>query len=47
MSIQKSEWETVADEFVESWDFPKCIAAINGKHIVIKRTINSGSYYLN
>ena len=45
--MQESEWKTVADEFEELWNFPNCIGAIDRKHIVMKRPINSCSYYLD
>ena len=45
--MQEYEWKALADEFAEHWNFPNCIGAIDGKHIVMKRPINSGSYYFN
>ena len=45
--MQESEWKALADEFAEHWNFPNCIGAIDGKHIVMKRPINSGLYYFN
>ena len=45
--MQECEWKAVADEFEECWNFPNCIGAIDGKHIVMKRPINSGLYYFN
>ena len=37
----------VADEFYKRWNFPNCIGAMDGKHVLIKCSINSGSYYFN
>lgn len=28
--------EKIATEFEEKWNFPNCIGAINGKHVIIQ-----------
>jgi len=30
------EWTAIADEFYRMWNFPNCISAVDGKHIVIQ-----------
>jgi len=35
--INKESWLRIADEFERKWNFPHCIGAIDGKHIVIQR----------
>ena len=41
------EWRAVEKEFREQWNFPLCVGAIDGKHIVLKCPKNSGSLYFN
>lgn len=32
----KEKWIDISKEFDEKWDFPHCIGAIDGKHVVIQ-----------
>jgi hypothetical protein len=41
------QWEEVANKFNEKWNFPHCVGALYGKHIVMQAPSNSGSYYFN
>lgn len=41
------KWKSIANEFMDLWDFPHCIGAIDGKHVAIKCPSNSGSLYFN
>ena len=43
----KEKWLTIAKCFEETWNFPHCIGAIDGKHIRIEYLKMSGSYYYN
>ena len=29
-------WLTISERFAKRWDFPNCIGAIDGKHVVIQ-----------
>ncbi|GLG96943.1 uncharacterized protein GBIM_03812 [Gryllus bimaculatus] len=43
----KEQWESIEVGFDRKWQFPHCIGAIDGKHVVIKKTGKTGSSYLN
>ena len=45
-SRQKERLE-IALKFEEKWNFPNCVGAIDGKHIVMQPPANAGSYYYN
>lgn len=40
-------WKKSAAKFKQIWNFPNCIAAIDGKHINIQCPINAGSTFYN
>ena len=41
------EWLKIAEEFENKWNFPHCLGAIDGKHVVIQAPQRSGSMYFN
>ena len=41
----EDKWKSIADEFYERWNFPNCIGAIDGKHVMIQCPFNSGSLF--
>ena len=41
------EWNTIADEFQNEWNFPHCLGALDGKHIAMDCPKNAGSEYFN
>lgn len=47
MPRNSSDWKNLALDFNEKWNFPNCLEAIDGKHVVIQCPVNSGSEYYN
>lgn len=47
MPTTAEEWKAIAKAFKERWQFPNCIGAIDGKHVVMISPPNSGSIYYN
>jgi len=41
------QWQEVASNFWQLWNFPHCLRAVDGKHIKIMSPVNSGSMYFN
>ena len=41
------EWLEISSKFQERWQFPHCIGAINGKHIIMQPTPEAGSDFFN
>ena len=38
---------TIADEFERKWNYPNCVGAIDGKHVVMQAPPRSGSAFYN
>ena len=43
----QEEWKEVADAFEDKWNFPNCLGAMDGKHVMIVAPAKSGSLFFN
>ena len=41
------KWRRIANEFKNKWNFPNCLGAIDGKHVVMQAPARSGSDFFN
>ena len=46
-TLTYEEWSNISDQFEQHWNFPNCVGAIDGKHIVIQPPANAGFHYYN
>ena len=44
---KKQDWQNIAAGFYNRGNFPNCLGALDGKHIVIQAPARSGSLYHN
>ena len=47
MPSSTAEWTHIANNFLDKWNFPHCIGALDGKHVHIKHPHNTGSAFYN
>ncbi|KAG8314593.1 hypothetical protein J6590_108498 [Homalodisca vitripennis] len=47
MPQNQDEWKIIANDFEITWNYPNCIGAVDGKHIVIQSPVKSGSLFFN
>ena len=40
-------WHALADDFLEVWQLPNCIGALDDKHVVMQKPAGTGALYHN
>jgi hypothetical protein len=43
----EDEWRQVASDYYTRWNFPNCLGSLDGKHVIIRRPVCSGSTFFN
>ena len=43
----EDEWRKVANEFQSKWNYAGCFGAIDGKHVAVKQSADTGSEFFN
>nr|CAH7760287.1 unnamed protein product [Callosobruchus chinensis] len=43
----EGQWEQIAKDFEDKWNYPHCIGALDGKHVQIRCPAGAGSIYYN
>ena len=44
---EPNEWMSISEKFKEHWNFPNCVGAIDGKHVIMQAPARSGSMFFN
>lgn len=47
LPTNEQQWKSIANEFDKRWNFPHCIGAMDGKHVVIQRPENTVGEFHN
>ncbi|XP_046864368.1 putative nuclease HARBI1 [Xenia sp. Carnegie-2017] len=42
-----TDWKEISKNFLDEWDFPHCLRALDGKHIMIECPARGGSDFFN
>ena len=44
---KREDWERIEKQFASRWNFPNCVGALDGKHVIVQAPGNSGGLYHN
>lgn len=47
MPKNEDEWLKIAQRYENQWNFPNCLGAIDGKHVVIQCPVNTSTEFFN
>jgi hypothetical protein len=47
MPEKQEQWMNISNDFMDLWNFPHAVGALDGKHIVMQSPFNSGSEFYN
>ncbi|PNF24470.1 hypothetical protein B7P43_G09104 [Cryptotermes secundus] len=47
MPEEQEKWMNISNDFMDLWNFPHVVGALDGKHIVMQSPFNSGSEFYN
>ena len=42
-----NDWQASAADFLEVWQLPNCIGALDGKHVALQKPAGTGTLYHN
>lgn len=40
-------WLEVAKQYEKTWNFPHCLGALDGKHVILQAPLNTGTEFFN
>lgn len=43
----KDDWKQISDDYWHFWNYPLCLGAVDGKHVMIQAPKNSGTMFYN
>ena len=43
----ENDYKRIENEFYQLWDFPNCVQAVGGKHVVVTSPAKLGSLFFN
>lgn len=47
MPEEQEQWLNISNNFMDLWNFPRVVGALDDKHIVMQSPFNNGSEFYN